>query len=139
MRETFRKTISKQSLQRFRNNECPVCGKPKCEWNRRTDWRCCSTVCTQAWCDNKDNEYYLALFWPDIRMKAFVRDNFTCVDCKEKSQASKLCGDHIIPLALGGAEFDIENVQTLCIPCHKKKTKKDIAEIREAKNDKEHN
>ncbi len=32
-------------------------------------------------------------------------------------------GDHIIEIADGGDEFDMENVQTLCVSCHKAKTK----------------
>ena len=42
---------------------------------------------------------------------------------------SQLVGDHIKPIALGGKEFDIDNVQTLCIPCDKIKTKEDQKEI----------
>ena len=37
--------------------------------------------------------------------------------------------DHIIPIALGGEQWDIDNVQTLCIDCDKIKTKKDQADI----------
>jgi len=42
---------------------------------------------------------------------------------------SKLIGDHIKPIALGGEEFDIDNVQTLCIKCNKLKTAKDAEDI----------
>lgn len=42
---------------------------------------------------------------------------------------SNLTGDHIIPIALGGEEFDLNNVQTLCRACHKIKTRKDIKAI----------
>jgi 5-methylcytosine-specific restriction endonuclease McrA len=42
---------------------------------------------------------------------------------------SKLIGDHIIPIAIGGEEYDLENVQTLCIKCNKIKTKEDIKKI----------
>jgi len=37
--------------------------------------------------------------------------------------------DHIIPVALGGPEFDLNNVQLLCEVCNKKKTAKDMANI----------
>ena len=37
--------------------------------------------------------------------------------------------DHIIPIALGGAEFDPNNVQLLCEVCNKKKTKQDQGKI----------
>ena len=40
-----------------------------------------------------------------------------------------LRADHIVPIALGGKEWDINNLQTLCKKCHKKKTEEDIKEI----------
>jgi len=43
--------------------------------------------------------------------------------------SSKLIGDHIIPIACGGEEFDLDNVQTLCETCNKIKTKQDHGEI----------
>jgi 5-methylcytosine-specific restriction endonuclease McrA len=42
---------------------------------------------------------------------------------------SKLIGDHIIPIELGGAMWDMDNIQTLCIDCNKIKTKEDISHI----------
>ncbi len=42
---------------------------------------------------------------------------------------SKLTGDHIHPIALGGDEWDINNIQTLCEQCNKAKTAQDIKEI----------
>ena len=44
---------------------------------------------------------------------------------------SRLVGDHIVPIALGGPEFDIENVQTLCVSCNKEKTAADAKLIAE--------
>ncbi|MGD6808587.1 MAG: HNH endonuclease [Candidatus Bathyarchaeia archaeon] len=37
--------------------------------------------------------------------------------------------DHIVPIALGGDEFDLNNIQLLCEVCDKKKTAKDLAKI----------
>jgi hypothetical protein len=45
--------------------------------------------------------------------------------------------DYIIPVALGGVTFGFENLQLLCYGCHKIKTKKDMENIRAAKNVKE--
>jgi 5-methylcytosine-specific restriction endonuclease McrA len=39
--------------------------------------------------------------------------------------------DHVLPLELGGDD-DLDNVQALCIPCHKAKTREDIKRIRKA-------
>ena len=42
---------------------------------------------------------------------------------------SKYVVDHIQAIALNGDEWDINNLQTLCIECNKHKTKKDIGKI----------
>ena len=47
---------------------------------------------------------------------------------------SQLVGDHIIPIALGGDEWDINNIQTLCVKCNKIKTKKDVKNIAKFRN-----
>lgn len=39
--------------------------------------------------------------------------------------------DHIIPIALGGTNAQ-ENIQVLCSPCHKEKTRLDMVDIRKA-------
>ncbi len=69
--------------------------------------------------------------WQELRMKALKRDKYTCINCgyKDKAPYSELRGDHIKPISLGGDEWDLDNIQTLCVPCDKKKTKKDIRDI----------
>lgn len=141
--------ISEPAKSRIERNECPGCGLSKEKWTRRKDWACCSSKCTR-----KYNQMYVCYGWPDVRLKAFSRDNHTCVKCgkqpKKKEMKSyhtvqgnydyglittnkpdpnQLIGDHIIPIALGGEEFNIDNVQTLCIACDKIKTKQDQGDI----------
>ena len=56
--------------------------------------------------------------WERKRQKVFIRDGFTCRICKQ----AKACEvDHIRPLAKGGTD-DLNNLQSVCIPCHKQKT-----------------
>ena len=65
----------------------------------------------------------------DLREQCFKRDNHTCVKCGkqpkykypwgESIDDSKLIADHIKPIALGGAQWDKDNIQTLCIKCNK--------------------
>ena len=91
--------------------------------------------------------------WQALRVKALKRDNYCCVKCGKQPRRiskdidddgkyvntdcgvdeSKLIGDHIKAIALGGDEWDIKNIQTLCPKCNKIKTKQDhkkIAQLR---------
>lgn len=124
-RECFRRIIKDFAQKREDNGQCPYCGKLKSEWKRTTTYRCCSVECTQGYWDK------LVIYrdWADLRKKAFQRDNHTCVKCNKETSDCNLVGDHIKPIALGGDEWDIDNIQTLCIECNKIKTAKDAKDI----------
>ena len=118
--------IPEPHLTYLKENKCPVCAKPKHKWNRRTDWTCCSVDCTKEYRDN----IVIIKSWTETRRKAFERDNYTCVKCGKKTSSLYLIGDHIIPIALGGDEWDLDNVQTLCKDkCNKIKTRQDAKDI----------
>jgi len=57
-----------------------------------------------------------------IRERILVRDGCVCVRCG--IGVGDLVVDHIVPLYLGGSESD-ENRQTLCKPCHDKKSEQE--------------
>jgi len=154
-REGYKVVIEQAALDREKAGLCPVCCLPKAEWKRRKDWRCCSTECSSRYY----KEMVVCYGWPELRKKVFIRDNYTCVKCgyqpwemiwgngcvmhgKQrweaepevigfKGDASKLVADHIVPIALGGQEWDIKNIQTLCEKCNKEKTAGDIKKIAE--------
>ncbi len=48
---------------------------------------------------------------------------------ERKEMRGNFIGDHIIPIALGGDEWDLNNIQTLCLACNKIKTSKDMKDI----------
>jgi len=134
-RRVWVRNYSDLAKRRMHDRQCPTCGKPKSEWTRRTDWTCCSKECS----DKFYKEEQSIQSWEVTKKRAFKRDNYTCVWCgkryalkisgEEIADTSKLIGDHIMPIAIGGAEFDINNVQTLCIACNKIKTKRDAKRI----------
>lgn len=163
-REGHKVIFSDIANQRIKDKQCPTCGKPKAEWKRRTDWRCCCSECT----DRFWQEFVTVRSWQDLRAKCFKRDNYTCKRCGQRPVPTKiefiqnkdengqklfkdrgewfreervienptiedfssfLIGDHIIPIALGGAEWDINNLQTLCKVCNRIKTRADAAKI----------
>ena len=60
--------------------------------------------------------------WQKIRKQALQRDDHLCQECLKQNiytQAKDV--DHIISKAKGGSD-ELENLQSLCNPCHKKKT-----------------
>lgn len=59
--------------------------------------------------------------WNITKRKALERDKEICQHCGNKAEEV----DHIFAVSLGGAEFDLVNLQSLCSVCHKKKTKQD--------------
>lgn len=59
-----------------------------------------------------------------LKRQAFIRDDFTCQECGEKS--GKLECHHIIPVRLDESkELDVNNLITLCHSCHKKTRNKE--------------
>jgi 5-methylcytosine-specific restriction endonuclease McrA len=56
-------------------------------------------------------------------LKAFY--NYTCLCCGKRDPEIKLSLDHVLPLAMGGANT-IENCQPLCVKCNNKKGTKHI-------------
>jgi len=51
------------------------------------------------------------------------RDRYTCQICRRRSRARNLEVDHIVEVARGGASLDYLNLQTVCRPCHRAKTR----------------
>ena len=123
-REGYRIITLEPYKSRLEEGLCPTCAKPKDEWKRRKDWCCCSVKCTEEFVKNG-----YVLGWGALRMKAFERDKFKCVKCGAFHEAWDLIGDHIKPISLGGDEWDLNNIQTLCSECNKIKTKADQGDI----------
>lgn len=139
-RETYRYIVKEPALSRFENNQCPNCGLPESEWKRRTDYTCCSKKCT----DEYYSSFMVITSWSDLRYKVLQRDNYTCKKCGRKRPTStydgiefdddsQLIADHIIPIAIGGEQWNPDNIQTLCLECNKIKTKNDMADIAKAR------
>ncbi len=61
--------------------------------------------------------------WKRVRRAAIERDGYRCRACGKA--AGRFEVDHIVPLeagGAGGAAYDMDNLQTLCRPCHFAKT-----------------
>jgi 5-methylcytosine-specific restriction enzyme A len=123
-------------------------GRPLCRWcqleitaaRRRTF---CSEFCVHQWRLRSDPGY--------LREQVFLRDRGVCSLCstdtlralrelkrsrggsreallamwglRSVSQRRSLWdADHILPVAEGGGQCDLENLRTLCLPCHREVT-----------------
>lgn len=69
--------------------------------------------------------FYDTQEWRKLR-NWFIRANPLCNQCsrRERLVLAKVV-DHIIPIEDGGEPLDVENLQSLCKPCHTAKTNKE--------------
>lgn len=74
--------------------------------------------------DTTTLKIYKCKRWLDLRQKALVRDNFLCVHCLKngiETMAKEV--DHIIEVLDDVTlAYELNNLQSLCVPCHRKKT-----------------
>jgi len=62
--------------------------------------------------------------WPALRQQALRRDGFACVECGARG---RLEVDHIKPVRTHPhLAWELDNLQTLCGPCHTRKTRIEI-------------
>lgn len=123
---------AKDALDRnAQKGKCRICGADLPQGQRKY----CSRDCFLGWFQ----QFNPPFIWREFRQKAFERDNYTCVKCGKKDQdwnrGDHLVADHIVPIALGGEEFDLNNVQTLCLDCNRTKTRKDAQKIAALRSD----
>lgn len=48
--------------------------------------------------------------------------NWQCVDCGRVDHGRQMHADHIVPISLGGARYDVSNGAARCVACHARKT-----------------
>ena len=60
-----------------------------------------------------------------LRYNVLKRDGFQCVLCGASGKEAKLEIDHIIPISKGGTHKE-SNLQTLCFPCNRGKSNKNL-------------
>ncbi len=90
-------------------NLCRMCGKVTAD-NRCTF---CSNRCLR--------DFYMATDWKRVRSVVYVRDGGICMKCGRKVTKKDFHVDHIVPLAQGGNEWDLDNLELSCPECNLKK------------------
>ena len=68
---------------------------------------------------------YYSRRWRGLR-NLFIRRNRLCINCKDNNLIVEgELVDHIKPISEGGDFYEWSNLQTLCNPCHRKKSAKE--------------
>ena len=142
------RTLAEAGRARDPKSQTGPLGRPLCRWcqleilarRRRTF---CSDYCVHQWRLRSDPGY--------LREQVFARDRGICALCSTdtaaayaglkrsrgpaRAKALAMWGvgtvharrslwdaDHILPVAEGGGQCDLENLRTLCLPCHREVT-----------------
>ena len=114
------------------------CGKPKSMFEPRQR-KYCTELHAHVWF------FHILQVWQNFRKYIFQRDGYACAKCTYNNAANAYGGhsdigleaDHILAISLGGMCFDEENLQTLCVRCHAKKTITDKAKLANARRAKQ--
>lgn len=96
------------------------CPKPGCE-HRITSGPYCPEHTTHSWV-NGGNTRTTTKQHRNWRTAVLRRDNHQCRLQRPGCIGYANEADHITPVAEGGAEFDPDNGQAACVPCHRKKS-----------------
>lgn len=118
----FRRPRTPEAFPNFGPGKCLFCGLELPPKRRKY---CCNTHGIEYKIATRK---YDIVAWSEIREEAFRRDNWTCQDCHTQfpEHSEVLEGHHIVPIFAGGAEFDLDNVVTLCCQCHAKRRGKEM-------------
>ena len=118
-------SIPKKYKENGEKGLCRVCGKTRDNFEKLR-----RVYCSEK-CALKYQECFM--YWTIFRGKVIKKHPY-CTKCGSKILLEV---DHIIPVAITGIVFDEKNVQVLCSPCHKKKTKQDLKKIKNHRNNQE--
>lgn len=108
---------AKNKLPKPDGKHCVICGELLPPRKRKY----CSTECYSNWYKS------LNVSWESARHQALQRDK-VCQNCGHDGREYRKNGvliynylevHHIKPISQGGAEFDLDNLMTLCEECHK--------------------
>ena len=123
----FRKPPKPDSYYVQEKGICRWCGKKIIE-NKIHKTR-------KSWHQDCATDYMIIHHPTEARKHIWKRDKGKCNECGKQCTRRSWDLDHIKPLMeqkglqeheLDWSYYELQNMQTLCRPCHKKKTKKDL-------------
>jgi len=133
LREHRRYSNTQEEKERIARRACPVCGRERSAFPAGWDTICCQPSCS-------------FLYWQEerptvgqMRRLVLLEQEGKCARCGREITKSRAAGgrhpvhsfilDHIRPIAMGGDQWDVQNLQVLCARCNKIKTARDMGEI----------
>lgn len=88
---------------------CRVCRQPL--MGRRTSF--CGPRCLR--------DFFMRTDWSRVRDVIYTRDGGVCMKCGKKVRRDSFHVDHIVPVARGGDEWDLANLECSCPECNLRK------------------
>lgn len=77
------------------------------------------------WPSTSRHERGYGTAWDKLRKLVLQRDSYLCQPCRRTHRVTPATQvDHVTPKAKGGTD-DMENLQSICGPCHETKTASD--------------
>ncbi|MGG6437388.1 HNH endonuclease signature motif containing protein [Saccharococcus caldoxylosilyticus] len=71
--------------------------------------------------------FYHSREWERLRQAALARDHYLCQHCLQHNRITRATiVDHIVPISVDWSKrLSLDNTQSLCHPCHNRKTAED--------------
>ena len=105
---------------------CPVPGCPELVSSGRCPTHTRSRDRSDAWARGTAAHRGYDWTWTKLRNR-YIQANPLCELCDRAGKTEVgMVVDHIRPLAQGGERLNAENLQTLCLSCHARKTKAEL-------------
>lgn len=86
-------------------NLCRICGAPL-----KGGRTFCGPRCLR--------DFFMRTDWKRVRKVVFARDGGVCMKCGNRVKAGDFHVDHIVPVAGGGDEWDLANLELSCAACN---------------------
>ena len=66
-------------------------------------------------------DFFMQTDWERVRKVVYARDGGICMKCGRKVNAKSFHVDHLVPLAHGGDEWHLDNLELACRECNLQK------------------
>ena len=66
-------------------------------------------------------DFFMLTDWSRVRRVIYARDGGICMKCGRPVSRTNFHVDHIVPLAAGGDEWDLSNLELSCPQCNMQK------------------